>query len=66
MALDEKTQSPFLLIRSSEEAFPADALDEIRKERMLGAEDSGDFTPCRVEIVLGAKGRLYVVLPTGV
>jgi hypothetical protein len=66
MALDEKTQSPFLLIRSAEEAFPADALDEIRKERMLGAEDSGDFPPCRVEIVLGAKGRLYVVLPTGV
>src|SRR3546814_8070666 len=33
---------------------------------MLGAEDSGYFPPCRVEIVLGAKGRLYVVLPTGV
>ena len=41
-------------------------LDEIRKERVLGAEDGGDFPPCRVEIVLGAKGRLYVVLPTGV
>jgi hypothetical protein len=66
MALDEKADNPFLLVRSAEEAFPADALDEIRKERMLGAEDSGDFPPCRVEIVLGAKGRLYVVLPTGV
>jgi hypothetical protein len=66
MALDEKTDAPFLLVRSAEEAFPADALDEIRKERMLGADDSGDFPPCRVEIVLGAKGRLYVVLPTGV
>jgi hypothetical protein len=66
MALDEKADDPFLLVRSAEEAFPAEALDEIRKERMLGAEDSGDFPPCRVEIVLGAKGRLYVVLPTGV
>ncbi|WP_287339769.1 ATPase [Mesorhizobium sp.] len=66
MALDEKAESTFLLIRSAEEAFPVDALDEIRKERMLGAEDGSDFPPCRVEIVLGAKGRLYVVLPTGV
>ncbi len=66
MALDEKADDPFLLVRSGEEAFPAEALDEIRKERMLGAEDGGDFPPCRVEIVLGAKGRLYVVLPTGV
>lgn len=66
MALDEKADNPFLLVRSGEEAFPVEALDEIRKERMLGAEDSGDFPPCRVEIVLGAKGRLYVVLPTGV
>lgn len=66
MALDDKADDPFLLVRSAKEAFPADALDEIRKERMLGAEDGGDFPPCRVEIVLGAKGRLYVVLPTGV
>lgn len=66
MALDEKTDDSFLLVRSGEEAFPVEALDEIRKERMLGAEDNGDFPPCRVEIVLGAKGRLYVVLPTGV
>lgn len=66
MALDQKADNPFLLVRSVEESFPAEALDEIRKERMLGAEDGGDFPPCRVEIVLGAKGRLYVVLPTGV
>ncbi|MBP2312972.1 sacsin N-terminal ATP-binding-like domain-containing protein [Azospirillum soli] len=66
MTLGEKADGPFLLVQSDEEAFPADALDEIRKERMLGAEDSSDFPPCRVEIVLGAKGRLYVVLPTGV
>ncbi|MGE0183859.1 MAG: sacsin N-terminal ATP-binding-like domain-containing protein [Parvularculaceae bacterium] len=66
MALDDKASEPFLLVRSPEEAFPDDALDEIRKERMLGTEEPGDFPPCRVEIVLGAKGRLYVVLPTGV
>jgi len=66
MSLGEKGDDALLLVRSAEEAFPADALEEIRKERMLGAEDSGAFPPCRVEIVLGAKGRLYVVLPTGV
>jgi hypothetical protein len=66
MSLDDKRDNAFLLVRSAEEAFPADALDEIREERMLGAEDDGDFPPCRIEIVLGAKGRLYVVLPTGV
>jgi len=66
MALDEKAEQTFLLVRSGEEAFPSDALEEIRQERMLGAEDGGEFPPCRVEIVLGAKGRLYVVLPTGV
>jgi len=66
MALDDKADHSFLLVRSAEEAFPSDALDEIRQERILGAEDSDNFPPCRVEIVLGAKGRLYVVLPTGV
>ena len=66
MALDGKADNQFLLVRSAEEVFPAEALDEIRQERMVSADDGGDFPPCRVEIVLGAKGRLYVVLPTGV
>lgn len=66
MALDDKAEQAFLLARSGEEAFPPDALEEIRQERMLGIEDPGEFPPCRLEIVLGAKGRLYVVLPTGV
>ena len=66
MALDGKADSQFLLIRSAEEAFPADALEEIRQERMVNADDGGALPPCRVEIVLGAKGRLHVVLPTGV
>ena len=66
MALDERADGAVLLVQSAAEPFPEDALDEIRNERMLGAEDAGEFPPCRVEIVLGATGRLYVVLPTGV
>lgn len=66
MALYEKEDESFLLIRSEPEAFPDDALAEIRQERMLGSEEETEFPPCKVEIVLGAKGRLYVVLPTGV
>lgn len=66
MALNENADAPSLHVRSSEEVFPAEALDEIRKERMLSGEEESDFPPCRVEIVLGAPGRLYVVLPTGV
>lgn len=66
MALDGKADAPFLVVRSEPEAFPADALEEIRQERMLGADDVAEFPPCRVEIVMGAAGRLYVVLPTGV
>jgi hypothetical protein len=56
----------FLLIRSEEEPFPPDALEEIRQERMIDTQGDSDFPPCRVEIVMGAKGLLYVVLPTGV
>jgi len=66
MALYDNEDEPFLLIRSGEEAFPAEALAEIRQERMLGTQEDGDFPPCAIEIVMGATGRLYVVLPTGV
>ncbi len=55
----------YLIIRSPEEAFPDDALNEIKDERMT-PDDSIVFPPCRVEIVLGMEGRLFVVLPTGV
>ena len=65
LALRGKTE-PVLLIRSEVEEFPEDALDDIRRERMLGIEEEMEFPPCEVEIVLGAKGRLYAVLPTGV
>lgn len=66
MRLKGESQERFLIIRSQPEDFPDDAMAEIRQERLLGADQAMDFPPCKVEIVLGAKGRLYVVLPTGV
>ena len=66
MALYEKDEEEFLLIRSEPESFPEEALAEIRQERMLGIEEETEFPPCKIEIVLGANGRLYVVLPTGI
>lgn len=66
MALNGDADSPHLLIRSDNEAFPEEALEEIRRERLLGSGADVDLPPCRVEIVSGAAGRLYVVLPTGV
>lgn len=66
MALHEDPDSAFLVARSEAEPFPAEALAEIRQERLLSEGQDGDFPPSRVEIVLGAEGRLYVVLPTGV
>lgn len=55
----------YLLIKSAAEAFPADAMWEIRQERNMKTEDE-DFPPCQVDIVLGARGVLHVVLPTNV
>lgn len=66
MALADHIDDECLLIRSEESAFPVDALEEIKRERLLGTDQEFDFPPCRVEIVSGVKGRLYVVLPTGV
>ena len=66
MALKEKPNEAYLVVRSAPEEFPSDALDEIRQERMVGPESDIDFPPCRVELVVGASGHLYVVLPTGV
>ena len=66
MALQGNRDNAFLIARSEPEAFPEEALAEIRQERLLGADQEMDFPPCKVEIVVGAKGRLYVVLPTGV
>ncbi len=66
MALNEDVGKEYLLIQSNEEPFPDDALEEIKNERSLTVDNEAEFPPCRVEIVLGAKGHLYVVLPTGV
>ena len=65
MSASNTPGSQYLIIRSPEEAFPEDALNEIKEERMT-PDDGTTFPPCRVEIVLGMKGRLFVVLPTGV
>src|SRR5262249_42145427 len=62
----EREDDAFLLVRSAPAAFPEEALTEIKQERMLGVGEDTAFPPCTVEIVLGAKGRLFVVLPTGV
>ena len=66
MALNGDADAAHLSARSDDEAFPEDALEEIRQERLLGNEEDIDLPPCKVEIVSGAKGRLYVVLPTGI
>jgi hypothetical protein len=66
MALNGNADESYLLARSGDRIFPEEALAEIRQERLIGEDQIGDFPPCKLEIVLGAKGRLYVVLPTGV
>ena len=66
MALNGNADEPRLIIRSQAEEFPPTSLEEIRQERLLSADQDADFPPCKVEAVLGAKGQLYVVLPTGV
>jgi hypothetical protein len=55
-----------LVVQSEAIPFPAEAAEEIRAERGVGADDL-HLPPCRVEIVLGLseENRLYVVLPTG-
>lgn len=66
MTLSTEPDKPYLLVRSPEEEFPVDALQEIRQERMLSVEEDVRLPPCRVETVLGFDGRLFVILPTGV
>ena len=67
MALDGNLEKPYLIVRSEPQHFPPEALAEIHQERMTGSEEaSNEFPPCTIDIVMGAEGRLYVVLPTGV
>lgn len=63
--LTGETASQVILFRAVAEEFPAEAIDEIRQERMT---HDFDLPPCHVEIVLGLHGsqRLYSVLPTTV
>ena len=65
MSVSIAPSNQYLLVRSPEEDFPEEALNEIKDERMT-TDDGATFPPCRVEIVLGMEGRLFVVLPTGV
>lgn len=66
MSLSSSPDKKYLLIRSQKEEFPAEALEEIKQERMVSVSEESSFPPCRVEIVLGMEGRLFVILPTGV
>ena len=65
MSVSANPDERYLVIRSPEEEFPEDSLKEIRDERMASDVDTA-FPRCRIEIVLGTEGRLFVVLPTGV
>src|SRR5258706_5554015 len=62
----QSEREPYLIIRSDPEPFPRVALDEIYEERLLEMGEQTELPPCEVEIVLGAPGQLFVVLPTGV
>jgi hypothetical protein len=66
MVLSDKPDSEHLLLRSEAEPFPEEALAEVRQERMLAGDDQTEFPPAAIDLIVGAKGRLYVVLPTGV
>lgn len=65
MALNTNSDQQFLLVRSKAEPFPKEAINEISQERFMDKEEESDFPPCKVEIILGLKGDIYVVLPTG-
>jgi len=62
-----QTSQDVLIIRSDDEDFPSEAVEEIRRERITGDEDFS-LPPCKVEVVVGLTGnqRLYVILPTDV
>jgi hypothetical protein len=64
MSFDVHPNEKYLLIRSGEESFPEDAQEEIRRTRRRREDEETNLPPCRVELVLGTGGRLFVVLPT--
>lgn len=59
-------QTPYLVIHSEFESFPDEALKEINEARWVDMDENANIPPCKIEIVLGARGQLFVVLPTGV
>ncbi|MGD0854214.1 MAG: ATPase, partial [Dehalococcoidia bacterium] len=65
VSLSTAPDKEYLHIISQDEQFPEEALTEIKQE-CPNLEKETTFPPCKVEIVLGVSGRLYVVLPTGV
>lgn len=54
----------YLYVRSASEAFPPLAVKELIEERSISQEDAESFPPVHVDLVLGAEGRVHVVLPT--
>jgi hypothetical protein len=67
VSLTGKESHDIIIIRSGEEEFPVDAIDEIKRERITGDEDFL-LPPCKIEAVIGLPGsqRLFVILPTDV
>ena len=65
-SLNNSLTNRHLLVRSELEDFPGECIDEIRQERILGADSEFSLPPSRVELVLGAADGMYVVLPTTV
>jgi hypothetical protein len=61
--IDGSVRMKLLHIRSPLEAFPADAIEEVRRER---SDPHIELPPCTVEIILGLPEgqKLFVVLPT--
>jgi len=62
MKLTNDKEKTYLIVRSESEPFPENAVKEIKQERGIGIDEK--IPPVRVEIVLNANGRIYVVLPT--
>lgn len=66
MAPSEGEGAEVLVVRSPAIPFPDDALEELRQERMLDRDEEPDLPPCKVELVIGAAGQIFVILPTNV
>lgn len=66
LSLGQGRAASLLSVRSQSQAFPREALEEIKEERGLADTELEGFPACQVEVVLGAEGSLFAVLPTGV